>query len=552
MGSGADESGSIQIIGTAHVSQESADEVQSVITEERPDIVAVELDESRYRQLKGEQTEDLSTADILRGNTVFQFLAYWMLSYIQTRLGDRFDVSPGADMLAAIETAEAQNADVALVDRDINETIRRFWNRMRLREKFQLLFGLLAGGLDSVGVGIGFGIIGGLIIGPIIAIFGSSFGITSVILTKIAGGVVLGVAGGVMTWAVMPGEVGIPRQLAVVGIVGVVVGGGGSVLFDVATVIGQMLTPWIAETIGSISIGLFIGVVSGTAVSGLSPSPMTGQEEYTELDVSELTDTDVVSAMMHEFRQFSPGGASALIDERDAYIAHKLIQLRASGADVIAVVGAGHQEGINQYLNTPSDLPPMETLSGTQGSSIPWAKMIGGIISLTVIAFFILIALSSAENEILLRLFGAWFFINGIFATGLAKLAGAKWKSSLVGGAVAWLTSINPFLAPGWFAGYFELQYTSVNIADINQLNRLLTNEELALNDLVNRMFHVPLFRLIIIVAATNIGSFIASALFIAYLLPLFALDLGGAQGILNLLIEGAKNGLEILWKGFR
>ena len=173
MGSGADESGSIQIIGTAHVSQESADEVQSVITEERPDIVAVELDESRYRQLKGEQTEDLSTADILRGNTVFQFLAYWMLSYIQTRLGDRFDVSPGADMLAAIETAEAQNADVALVDRDINETIRRFWNRMRLREKFQLLFGLLAGGLDSVGVGIGFGIIFGLIIGPIIAIFGS-------------------------------------------------------------------------------------------------------------------------------------------------------------------------------------------------------------------------------------------------------------------------------------------------------------------------------------------------------------------------------------------
>ncbi|TQR22045.1 hypothetical protein C9J85_02285 [Haloferax sp. wsp5] len=39
--------------------------------------------------------------------------------------------------------------------------------------------------------------------------------------------------------------------------------------------------------------------------------------------MAELTDGDVVSAMMEEFRRFSPGGAEALIDERDAYIAHR-------------------------------------------------------------------------------------------------------------------------------------------------------------------------------------------------------------------------------------
>jgi pheromone shutdown protein TraB len=93
--------GSVTLVGTAHVSQSSVDEVESTIEAECPDIVAVELDEGRYRQLAGETPEDLDAADLLHGNTVFQFLAYWLLSYVQTQLGERFDVTPGADMMAA-------------------------------------------------------------------------------------------------------------------------------------------------------------------------------------------------------------------------------------------------------------------------------------------------------------------------------------------------------------------------------------------------------------------------------------------------------------------
>jgi len=62
------------------------------------------------------------------------------------------------------------------------------------------------------------------------------------------------------------------------------------------------------------------------------------------------------------------------------------------------------------------------------------------------------------ENAFLFRLFGAWFLINGAFAFAFAKLAGARWTSAGVGGAVAWMTSINPMLAPGWFTGYVELR----------------------------------------------------------------------------------------------
>ncbi len=80
--------------------------------------------------MKGGAPDDIDPSDLLRGNTVFQFLAYWMLSYVQARLGDRFDVEPGADMIAGIDTAERLGLGVALVDRDIQTTVQRFWARL--------------------------------------------------------------------------------------------------------------------------------------------------------------------------------------------------------------------------------------------------------------------------------------------------------------------------------------------------------------------------------------------------------------------------------------
>src|SRR6056297_993859 len=116
--------GRVRVVGTAHVSAESVREVEDAIEADRPDVVAVELDEGRYRQMQGETPDDIEPGDLLRGNTVFQFLAYWMLSYVQSRLGEKFDIQPGADMLAAVETAEDLGIGVALVDRDIQTTIQ--------------------------------------------------------------------------------------------------------------------------------------------------------------------------------------------------------------------------------------------------------------------------------------------------------------------------------------------------------------------------------------------------------------------------------------------
>ena len=513
------EPGSVTVVGTAHVSEHSVEEVEETIERERPDVVAVELDEGRYRQLKGETPDDLDASDLLTGNTVFQFLAYWMLSYVQTRLGERFDIEPGADMKAAIDVAEGLGIDVALVDRDIQTTIQRFWARMTVLEKLRMLGGLAFGITDSRVVGLTAGLLIGVLAGPAIGLFGGSLGISDALLTSVTAGV-----------------------LAAVAVLGVADG-----------LVTTYLGGFAVRAIGSLGLGVAFGLgVGAVAAVVIGPLLRTESAEYggiEALDVADLTDTDVVTMMMEEFRRFSPGGAEALIDERDAFIAHRLVALRDAGHDVVAVVGAGHREGIERYLADPESLPPVEGLTGREsGRGLPWKKAIGYAITVGFVGFFVLLAMAGVRNGFLLRLFGAWFLINAGFAFAFAKLAGARWSSAGVGGAVAWMTSINPLLAPGWLTGYVELRHLTVNVGDIGTLNDLLSDETRSPSDLLSAMLDVPLFKLIVVVAMTNVGSIVASLLFAVYVLPaMFGAEVGSVDEVSRLMLRGAHNSVELL-----
>jgi pheromone shutdown protein TraB len=496
--------GSVTLVGTAHVSHESVERVEETIAERKPDVVAVELDETRYKRLKGDTPDDIEGRDVISGKTVYQFLAYWMLSYVQARMGDRFDIEPGADMMAAIDAAQEQGSGVALVDRDIQLTVQRLWSRMGFREKLSILGALLVemGGPWTVGLTIGFSI------GLFVSIIASAL------------------AGPFLIPAGIGGSIGVP-------LVGSLLGTFGGMLDGLLVAAG---------------IAVVIGVPVAVALAA-----STRNVDHGEFDIETLTDADVVTAMIEEFRRFSPGGAEALIDERDAYIAHRLVALRDAGYDVVAVVGAGHREGIQRYLDDPSTLPPADSLVGEVTRS-RWRtllyKGIGYTFTLGFFAFFVLLAMAGVRGQFLLSLFVAWFLINGIIAAGLARLAGAHWTSAGVGGAVAWLTSINPLLAPGWFAGYVELRYTRVNVSDISLLNEKLSDYETPMLELIREMRDdVPLFRLILIVAMTNIGSFIASILFATVFLPWFATDIGGVTGLGEEMLTGAQNSAELIWE---
>ncbi|WP_254534674.1 TraB/GumN family protein [Halomarina litorea] len=560
----ATERGSVRVVGTAHVSADSVEEVERVIESERPDVVAVELDEGRYRQMKGDGPEDLDAGDLLRGNTVFQFLAYWMLSYVQARLGDEFDIKPGADMLAAVETAEEHGLDVALVDRDIQVTIQRFWARLTGTEKLKLVGGLAMSVAPPTQVGAMVGAAAGLFVGLLAGTVGAGFlglntlaaalGSSAGVLGGLVAGVGIALLLLVFVGGLLPGDF-LTRAVTSL-VVGLTLGVGLWVTGGLA--VGPVdLSADALATLGRGSATLLVGVglsvlflasVGTLLGAALAASLDSEAAEYEDFDMSSLTDRDVVSVMMEEFRRFSPGGAEALIDERDAYIAHNLVSLRESGKHVVAVVGAGHRAGIERYLENPETLPPMDSISGrTAGKRFSLYKVFGYLFTVGFAVAFLLLAMAGAQNRFLLELFVAWFLFNGVFAFGLARLAGAHWTSAGVGGAIAWLTSVNPLLAPGWFAGYVELRYTEVNVADVSTLNDLLKDEEAPLGDLVARMRAVPLFRLILVVALTNVGSMIASVLFPFVVLPYLSQDVGSIAGVVDLMVQGARNSIDLI-----
>jgi pheromone shutdown protein TraB len=94
-----------------------------------------------------------------------------------------------------------------------------------------------------------------------------------------------------------------------------------------------------------------------------------------------------------------------------------------------------------------------------------------------------------------------------------------------------------------------ELRHTPVNVTDIGRLNDLLSDETKPIRAIVGEMFDVPLFRLIMVVAMTNVGSIVASLLFVAYVLPLFAADLGGVDAVTRLMMDGAANSADLIWR---
>ncbi len=134
----------ITLVGTAHVSAESVAEVREVIARVKPAVVAVELDENRKRAIVDKKRfEETPITDLLRGGKSSFILAQSLLASYQRRMGAKYGVEPGAEMVAALQAADASGTKVALVDRDIGITLRRAYAKMGLGEKIRLVWELM-------------------------------------------------------------------------------------------------------------------------------------------------------------------------------------------------------------------------------------------------------------------------------------------------------------------------------------------------------------------------------------------------------------------------
>jgi pheromone shutdown-related protein TraB len=131
------------IVGTAHVSQESVEEVRRVIQAVRPDTVAVELCEPRYESMMDEDRwKKLDLYQVIRqGRTLFLLMSLALGAY-QRRLGAKLGVKPGAELLEAVHVARETGAELSLIDRNINATLKRAWASVGFWKKSMLLAGI--------------------------------------------------------------------------------------------------------------------------------------------------------------------------------------------------------------------------------------------------------------------------------------------------------------------------------------------------------------------------------------------------------------------------
>jgi len=363
----------LRLLGTAHVATASVEAVREQIETYKPKVVGVELCQTRHDALvEGRRLDKEGLRRVIKEGKAPMVLIQAMLSAEQRRMGLLEGQEPGAELLAAVEAAKEAGLDVALVDRDIQVTMRRAWKKMRWRERFRLLFSLFA----------------------------------------------------------------------------------------------------------------------------------EDEEAEEEIDLDELlSDSDLLSSMMQELKQFSPGAGEALIDERDRYIAEKIMQAKTD-EKMLVVVGAGHLQGIQKTLTSYT---PLATDEFNEISTVPKKGMFGKLLPFAIpmiVMGLVGFALLNNDDVDIVKMLTVWTLFNAIFAAIGCILARGHPLAILTAAAASPITSLNPALAAGWFAGYVQLRISEPTAEDL-QLFLKGTS--------IGGFWSNRAGRVLLVTALTNLGSMLGA-----------------------------------------
>lgn len=394
----------IILVGTAHISRASVELVEKTIAEEKPNIIAVELDESRLRQLvEGQQYEKMNMGELIQKGQAGLLLLNLFLANVQKRLGENVGVKPGEEMLVAVKAAQTTKTPILLADRDLKITFQRALASISLVEKLKLG--------------------------------------------------------------------------------------------------------------GSIFSGFF-----------------EEQKPFDKEQIEKMKDQDLISHLLEELSKQYPKLKQTLVDERDAYLAHKI--MLSPGKKTVAVVGAGHMQGIEAHIKaheqqlqplkkekkTPEEndttalqpAPVFPTLTELEQlpKPKPWGKIIEwGIPLLFLAALVYFFVTKGAELSIEFAI--AWIVSHGILAAFGALIAGARLRTVGWVALTAWFAALHPLIASGWIAAAAELKAQSPTLKDFTQLSELKTIGDFRRNRVT---------QILLVTVLTNIGSMLAGFIIIPYL----------------------------------
>jgi pheromone shutdown-related protein TraB len=218
-------------------------------------------------------------------------------------------------------------------------------------------------------------------------------------------------------------------------------------------------------------------------------------EEIDAEMIDKMKKTDQLEAIMQEFAEKFPEVKKRLIDERDIYLAEKIRQ--ASG-NTVAVVGAGHVDGIKGHIQTATDLTELEQLPP---ASI-WPKFIKWIIPLAIVGLLVIGFLRGGLQNSVESIY-IWVLVNGVLSSLGAIIALAHPLTVVAAFLAAPLTSLNPFMAAGWVAGLVQAIVAKPTVADFENLAEATSS--------VKGFWKNPVTRILLVVVLANLGSGIAT-----------------------------------------
>lgn len=136
----------IYLVGTAHVSKESVEDVRKTVAQVKPDTICVELCASRHKTLTQKDIwRKMDIFKVIKEKKATLLLAQLIMSAFYRRLGEKLGVQPGAEMLEGVALAADTDARLVLADRDIQITLKRVWGYLGFRTKMKLAYHLLVG-----------------------------------------------------------------------------------------------------------------------------------------------------------------------------------------------------------------------------------------------------------------------------------------------------------------------------------------------------------------------------------------------------------------------
>ncbi len=134
----------VYLVGTAHISKESVEDVRTTIQTLKPDTICIELCQGRYDALTQKDIwKKMNIFKIIRQKKAVLLLAQLIMGAFYRKLGEQLGAVPGAEMLEGAKLAGETGAKLVLADRQIDITLKRVWGYLRFWGKFRLMMHLM-------------------------------------------------------------------------------------------------------------------------------------------------------------------------------------------------------------------------------------------------------------------------------------------------------------------------------------------------------------------------------------------------------------------------